>query len=81
MGFSVSKRLGSAVQRNRIKRCLREAFRINADKVRPGVDIVFIARPDLVPIVEEAGTRGVEARMLELLRKAGLLVSGEGQGT
>ena len=42
-GISVSKRVGSAVVRNRIKRLLREILRIAP--IKPGWDIIFIARP------------------------------------
>jgi ribonuclease P protein component len=42
-GFSVSKRVGKAVTRNRVKRLLREILRITP--LKPGWDIVFIARP------------------------------------
>ncbi|MBI2328093.1 MAG: ribonuclease P protein component [Chloroflexi bacterium] len=42
-GFSVSKRVGKAVTRNRVKRLLREILRTMP--LKPGRDIVFIARP------------------------------------
>ncbi len=42
-GFSVSKRVGKAVVRNRVKRRLREILRLTP--LEPGWDIVFIARP------------------------------------
>jgi ribonuclease P protein component len=43
-GFVVSKRLGKATTRNKIKRRIREAARLRLQYIRPGFDIVFIAR-------------------------------------
>ncbi len=42
-GFSVSRRVGKAVVRNRVKRRLREILR--SAQLKPGWDIIFIARP------------------------------------
>jgi ribonuclease P protein component len=46
LGLVVQKRFWNAVQRNRIKRCLRESFRLHKGQIPlPGKDIVIIARP------------------------------------
>ncbi|MGH2442627.1 MAG: ribonuclease P protein component [Chloroflexota bacterium] len=60
IGFSVSKRVGKAVTRNRVKRRFREATRRHIGALQPGQDLVFIARPasagasyqDIVQVVD-----------------------------
>ena len=44
VGITTSKKIGNAVQRNRSRRVIREAYRGLASRVRPGVDLVFVAR-------------------------------------
>ena len=44
VGYTVSVKLGHAVVRNRVRRRLREVYRLNRERVKPGVDIVIVAR-------------------------------------
>lgn len=48
LGISVQKKTGSAVRRNRIKRMIREVFRLNREYFPPSSDIVFAVRPGFV---------------------------------
>ena len=73
VGFSVSKRLGKAVDRNRVKRVLREAFRSVSPLLKANMDFVLIARPPLAELVEEGEFAAVEAKVLEVFRKASLI--------
>jgi ribonuclease P protein component len=45
LGLSVSRRLGTAVRRNRIKRMVREAFRLHKNDLPRGYDVVIVVRP------------------------------------
>ena len=81
VGFSVSRRLGTAVDRNRIKRVLREAFRAHSQSLRGNVDLVLIARTPLVELLESGGFTAVEEKTVEVLRKASLVSQGEDRRT
>ncbi len=77
VGFSVSKKLGNAVDRNRIKRVMREALRTYEHSLRGNMDLVLIARSPIIVLLESGGQRAVQEKMVEVLRKASLLSSGE----
>ncbi len=69
-GFVVNRRLGKAVRRNKIKRRMREATRLRIPKIKPGFDLVFIARKPIgqVCYVE------IEQNLDRLLKKADLFM-------
>ena len=70
LGTSVGRKVGGAVQRNAVKRALREVFWGLADELPAAHDFVIVARPDSAGLVEREGTSGVKAALRELLLEA-----------
>ena len=68
-GFVVSRRVGKAVERNRVKRRLREILRRRVTAMAPGWDLVFSARPATASTAYGPLAEAVD----DLLRRAGLL--------
>ena len=69
LGVSVGRKVGGAVDRNSVKRALREGFWQLEDKLPSGSDVVIVARPDLAVVVEREGTDGVANLLKEALQE------------
>ena len=69
VGFSISKKVGKSVVRSRVKRLMRESFRLNYKKIEEGYDFVFIARMS----INDKSFFEVEKSMMNLFKKAGLI--------
>jgi ribonuclease P protein component len=81
LGLSVSRRVGGAVERSRVKRVLREAFWSEAARLPTGSDYVVVARADALGLAERDGTEGMRVALLELVDGLGgtaALVKGPG---
>lgn len=73
VGITTSKKVGNAVTRSRARRVLREAYRGISGRVKPGYDLVFVARGR----TPGAKSTQVQRQMVRQLEAAGLL-TGEG---
>ena len=71
VGISVSKKVGNAINRNKIRRRIKESYRLNIDaNVKYGYDIVFIARV----AIKEADYKDIEKSMTHLIRKVDFIL-------
>ena len=73
IGFTVSTKLGKAVKRNRVRRRLREIYRLHEERFVPGTELVVVARGRAVT----ASYRQLEAAFLSACGKLGILTEAQ----
>ena len=69
LGITVSTKVGKAVTRNKVRRRLREIYRLNREKLRPGYDVILVARSRAA----SAAYGELEGAYLSLLRKLDIM--------
>ena len=70
LGIAVPRKVGTAVVRNRVKRQLREAWRMQLGRAAPGRDYILLARPGLAEAAEANGVDWLADRIGEALEQA-----------
>ena len=70
LGITVSKKVGGAVQRNRVRRRIKEIYRLNEPEITRGYDIVIVARVSSV----EATYNELNNSVISLMKKLGIIV-------
>ena len=67
----MSRKVGGAVERNRVKRMLREAFALEGSCLPAGTDAVVVARPESHALAEREGMDGLRSALGDLIARAG----------
>ena len=70
LGVSVSRKVGGAVERNKVKRTLREAFWSLSERLPERHDFVLVARPEIGGLIDRDGTDGVRESVEEALEQS-----------
>lgn len=70
LGVSVGRKVGGAVERNRVKRALRETFWSLEGDLPQGHDFVIVARAEVVGLIEREGDEGLRKSLGEALSES-----------
>jgi len=70
LGVSVGRKVGGAVERNKVKRALREAFWTLTEELPERHDFVIVGRSGVAELVDREGTDGVRASIASLLEES-----------
>ncbi|WP_313756652.1 ribonuclease P protein component [Tissierella sp.] len=71
VGYSITKKIGNSVVRNKIRRKMKEIYRLNFNNIKSNYDLIFIPKKNVVDI----SYKELESAMLHILKLAGMLTS------
>lgn len=71
VGYSITKKIGNSVIRNKVRRRMKEIYRLKFDGIKSGYDLIFIPKKNVVDI----SYKELESAMLHILKLSSLLTS------